>query len=351
MSHTIALQFEDGVTRFISCNPNEKLSDAAYRQKVNIPLDCRDGACGTCRGHCESGSYDMPASSYIDDALTPEEAAQRKVLACQMRPTSDCVVTIPATSAACKTAASSHGGAIASVEQVSESTIRFAVALDHPTGLDFLPGQYVNVQVPGSAQARSYSFSSAPGAAQAAFVVRNVPGGLMSGYLAGEAQAGQPISFAGPFGSFYLRPVQRPVLMLAGGTGIAPFLSMLDVLAGQGFAHPVRLVFAVTRDCDLVALEQLERIAAAHPRFSYVTCVADPDSSHSRKGYATAHVEPGWLNGGDADVYLCGPVPMVDAVRNWFATIGVQPANFYYEKFSASNAADSAAGGTAGGRP
>jgi benzoate/toluate 1,2-dioxygenase reductase subunit len=66
-------------------------------------------------------------------------------------------------------------------------------------------------------------------------------------------------------------------------------------------------------------------------------------------------VEPGWLNGGDADVYLCGPVPMVDAVRNWFATIGVQPANFYYEKFSASNtansAADSAAGGTAGGRP
>ena len=56
MSHNIALQFEDGITRFISCNDNEKLSDAAYRQKINIPLDCRDGACGTCRGHCESGS-------------------------------------------------------------------------------------------------------------------------------------------------------------------------------------------------------------------------------------------------------------------------------------------------------
>jgi len=97
MSHNIALQFEDGITRFISCNDNEKLSDAAYRQKINIPLDCRDGACGTCRGHCESGSYDLPASSYIEDALTPEEAAQGHILACQMRPTSDCVVKIPAT--------------------------------------------------------------------------------------------------------------------------------------------------------------------------------------------------------------------------------------------------------------
>jgi len=113
------------------------------------------------------------------------------------------------------------------------------------------------------------------------------------------------------------------------------------VLADQAFTQPVRLVFAVTRECDLVALEQLERIAAAHPRFSYVTCVADPDSAHPRKGYATAHVEPGWLNGGDADVYLCGPVPMVDAVRNWFTSIGVQPANFYYEKFSASSATGS----------
>ncbi|MES2261756.1 MAG: benzoate 1,2-dioxygenase electron transfer component BenC [Pseudomonadota bacterium] len=339
MSHTIALQFEDGVTRFINCNPNEKLADAAYRQKVNIPLDCRDGACGTCRGHCESGSYDMPASSYIDDALEAQDAAQGYVLACQMRPTSDCVVKIPATSAACKTAASSHPGTLASVEHVSESTIRFAIDLQQPDALTFLPGQYVNVTIPGTDLARSYSFSSVPGARQASFVVRNVPGGRMSSYLDDAAQPGQQIAFSGPYGSFYLRAVQRPVLMLAGGTGIAPFLSMLDVLAQQGFAQAVRLVFAVTHDRDLVALAQLDRIAAAHPQFSYCTCVASPDSAHPRKGYATEHVEPSWLNGGDVDAYLCGPVPMVDAVRTWLGNIGVQPANFYFEKFSASSGA------------
>jgi len=341
MTHTIALQFEDGVTRFISCNPNEKLADAAYRQKVNIPLDCRDGACGTCRGHCESGQYEMPPESYIEDALEPQDAAAGHVLPCQMRPTSDCVVRIPATSAACKTGVADFGGTIAAVEQLSASTILFAVALDQPDALDFLPGQYVNVTVPGTAQTRSYSFSSAPGAGIASFVVRNVPGGLMSGYLTGTAQAGQPVSFAGPFGSFYLRPVQRPLLLLAGGTGIAPFLSMLDVLAAKGFSHPVRLVYAVTNDHDLVELDHLDRIAAAHPRFQYVTAVAAGASSHPRKGYATAHVEPGWMNGGDVDVYLCGPVPMVEAVRAWLDSTGVKPANFYFEKFSAST------GGTA----
>jgi benzoate/toluate 1,2-dioxygenase reductase subunit len=342
MTHTIALQFEDGVTRFISCNPNEKLSDAAYRQKVNIPLDCRDGACGTCRGHCESGQYDMPPDSYIEDALEEQDAAAGYVLACQMRPTSDCVVKIPATSAACKTGVGDFAGTIAAVEQLSASTIRFSVALDAPDELDFLPGQYVNVAVPGAGQTRSYSFSSAPGAAHASFVVRNVPNGLMSTWLTAQAKAGQPISFSGPYGSFYLRPLQRPLLLLAGGTGIAPFLSMLDVLAARGFSQPVRMVYAVTNDHDLVGLDQLERIAASHPQFEYVTTVAADASVHPRKGYATAHVEPGWLNGGDVDVYLCGPVPMVEAVRGWLDSTGVKPASFHFEKFSATSTAGGA---------
>ena len=337
MSHTIALQFEDGVTRFISCNPNEKLADAAYRQKVNIPLDCRDGACGTCRGLCESGRYDMPPESYIEDALEPQDAAAGYVLACQMRPTSDCVVRIPATSSACKTGVHSFGGKIAEVTALSPSSFRFSVALDEPDALDFLPGQYVNVTVPGTQETRSYSFSSAPGASLASFVVRNVPGGLMSSYLANAAKVGDAISFAGPFGSFYLRPLQRPLLLLAGGTGIAPFLSMLDVLDKQGFSQPVKMVYAVTNDHDLVELDHLDRIAAAHPQFEYITCVSSDASCHLRKGYATAHVEPGWVNDGEVDVYLCGPVPMVEAVRGWLDGLGVKPANFYFEKFSASS--------------
>jgi benzoate/toluate 1,2-dioxygenase reductase subunit len=334
MTFKIALQFEDGAMRFIECAPTETVSDAAYRQKINIPLDCRDGACGTCRGFCESGDVDMPASSYIDDALTPEDAAKGFILACQARPRSNLVVQVLASSAACKSAPTTHAATIASVEQLSESTIGLAV--DLADTISFLPGQYVNVGIPGTTLTRAYSFSSPPGGQRAAFVIRNVPGGKMSSYLTGAASPGQPIPITGPFGSFYLRPVVRPTLFLAGGTGIAPFLSMLEDLATTGSEHPVRMVFGVTNDIDLVAIDQLDALAQRLPNFEYRTCVVAEASGHARKGYVTAHVDPAWLNDGEADVYLCGPVPMVEAVRHWLEASGTPPRNFHYEKFSAS---------------
>ena len=94
MEYNIALQFEDGVTGFIKCEADETVAEAAYRQKFNIPVDCLDGACGTCRCHCESGSYDMHPDMYIEDALTEAEAAEGYVLTCQMIPESDCVIKV-----------------------------------------------------------------------------------------------------------------------------------------------------------------------------------------------------------------------------------------------------------------
>ncbi len=199
-----------------------------------------------------------------------------------------------------------------------------------------MPGQYVNVQIPGTDLTRAYSFSSGPGAQVASFVVRNVPNGRMSSYLSDIAKPGESISFAGPNGSFYLREIKRPVLFLAGGTGIAPFLSMLEYLAVSGPDHPIKMVFSVTNDMDLVALDQLEAMKIKLPGFEYRTVVASAESGHDRKGYVTEHIENEWLNQGDVDVYLCGPVAMVDAVRNWLAGAGVTPANFLFEKFSPS---------------
>ena len=72
MTFQIALNFEDGVTRFIECRPSEVVSDASYRQRINIPLDCRDGVCGTCKSFCESGEYEL--GDYVpDEAMTEDE--------------------------------------------------------------------------------------------------------------------------------------------------------------------------------------------------------------------------------------------------------------------------------------
>lgn len=332
MTHQVALSFEDGITRFITCAPHETVADASYKARINIPLDCRDGACGTCKSWCESGDYD--GGDYIEDALTDDEAEQGYALPCQMMPQSDLVLQIPTTSAMAKTQAATYQSTISGIQRFSDTTTGFTLELDERAELAFLPGQYVNVGVPGTEMSRSYSFSTGPSAREVSFLVRITDGGAMSGYLRDRAAVGDRIEFTGPMGGFFLRELKRPALFLAGGTGLAPLLSMLEKLTTVDLDHPVHLLYGVTTDEDLVELDKLEHYASAIPQFTFDYCVADEASGAVKKGYVTDHFEPQHLNDGDVDVYLCGPPAMVEAVRAHMGVEGIEPANFYYEKFA-----------------
>lgn len=329
MSYSIALNFEDGVTRFIECGPQEKVLDAAYRNRINLPMDCSDGVCGTCKCQAESGDYEL-IDDYIEDALTDDEAEQGLVLTCQMIPKSDCVITVPVASTMCKTGTETFKATVTEVRRYDDAAFELLIDSSEKAP-GFLPGQYVNIVVPGSQEHRSYSFSSAPGETMG-FLIKQVPNGLMSTWL-DSASAGIELDLIGPLGTFYLRPVSRPLLFLAGGTGLAPFLSMLEVLAKQESNQPIHMLYAVTRDQDLVLVEALEAYAARLANFSFTTIVADENSTHPQKGYVTHHLEPKMLHDGDVDVYLCGPPPMVDAVNDYMKANNMTPANFYYERF------------------
>jgi benzoate/toluate 1,2-dioxygenase reductase subunit len=335
MSYRIALNFEDGITRFIECRAGDTVADASYRVGINIPLDCRDGACGTCKGFCESGQYDN--GSYIDDAMTEEEAKEGYVLACQMRPQSDCVVRISATSNVCKTSISAFKGHISAIDHLSQTTTSFSLKLESEPPLTFLPGQYVNIVVPEKGgQKRSYSFSSSPHAPEVSFLIRNTPSGLLPSFMRERAKVGVQMEFMGPLGSFYLREIRRPLLFLAGGTGLAPFLAMLETISHTGSKYPIHLIYGVTNDPDLVLVEQLERLVHRIPNFAFSRCVADEKAAYPNKGYVTRYIEPVHMHDGDVDVYLCGPPAMVDAVRNHMDEQGMSSANFYFEKFANS---------------
>lgn len=334
MTFQVALSFEDGVTRFIRCGPNETVADASYKARINIPLDCRDGACGTCKSLCESGRYD--GGDYIEEALTDDEADSGYCLPCQMTPQSDLVLQIATTSDVAKTAAATYSATITEIRRFSDSTVGFTVAIPNRDDLVFLPGQYVNITVPGTDQARSYSFSTGPHTGDLAFLVKITDGGLMSEYLRDRAQVGDPLEFTGPFGSFFLRERKRPALLLAGGTGLAPVLSILDKIATEDGDLPVHLIYGVSADQDLVELDKLEAHAQALPNFTFDHVVSDPASTAKNKGYVTGLFEPEHLHDGDIDIYLCGPPPMVEAVRTHLTDEGIAVANFYFEKFNNS---------------
>ncbi len=283
-------------------------------------MDCSDGVCGTCKCHCASGEYDL-GEDYLDEALSDDEAQNRQVLTCQMVPTSDCVIDVPVAAAQCKTTLANIGAQVRQVNLLSDTAIELVVALDEP--LAFLPGQYVNIQVPGTPHVRAYSFSSQPGSLEGRFLIRNVPGGMMSQWLTQRARPGDRLTLSGPMGSFYLRHGERPLLMLAGGTGLAPLLSMLHTLQTQGSQRPVMLLYGVTRDCDLVKTDALDTFTQQLTGYRWLPVVADENSTCPQRGFVTDHLDDAMLNNGDVDIYLCGPPPMVNAVATALRDRGI----------------------------
>lgn len=329
---TIILNFEDGVTRIIESNPYETVSDAAYRLGINIPLDCADGACGTCKCLCKSGNYDP--GDYIDEALTDEEAEEGFGLACQMRPETDLVVEILASSAACKVEVSTYKTTISEVTFLSSEIVKLGVITDNNSKIGFLPGQYVNIEVPGSAgQTRSYSFVNRPDSSELTYLIRLVPEGLMSNYLRNEAKIGDTLQLKGPLGSFYSREITKPTLFFAGGTGIAPFISMLEKIATQDIQHPIILFYGATTEENLVELDRLNSFTEKLP-LRILSCVSCNDyAGQVAKGFVTQWINKQELTQREYDVYICGPNAMVDAVKDTLATNEINYENFYLEKF------------------
>ncbi|NNG18047.1 1,6-dihydroxycyclohexa-2,4-diene-1-carboxylate dehydrogenase [Naumannella sp. ID2617S] len=331
----VALAFEDGVTRFITVADDQSVADAAYRQRINIPVDCNDGACGTCKAFCESGDYDP--GFYVEDALTEDEASKGYLLACQAKPQSDLVLQINSTSAVAKTQTATYTGTVTDVHRYSDNVMRLRMTIPNRDKLAYLPGQYVNIHVPGSDETRSYSFSNDPGTEELEFLVKIIPGGLMSTWLSTEAKVGDEVTFTGPHGSFFLREAHRPVLMVAGGTGLAPMLSMLRTVAASDSSRTIHLVYGANTDAEAVELETLEALTSEIKNFTWDHCIADPKSSAKNTGYVMGIIAAEHLHAGDAAVYLCGPPPMVEAVRTHFDNeLGIEPTGFYYEKFTSA---------------
>ncbi len=231
MNHKVALSFADGKTLFLPVGHDDLLLDAALRHGINLPLDCREGVCGTCMGRCEAGSYSL---DYADeDTLSAADLEQRKVLACQTRVRSDAAFYFDFASTLCHAAAAqAHSGVVRELRLLSEDTA--LLRLDAGAAgrqLDFLPGQYARLQVPGSDCRRAYSFANRPNPQNhLQFLIRLLPGGAMSDYLRQGCRVGDEIRFEAPLGTFYLRQVERPLLLVAGGTGLSAFLGMLDEL-------------------------------------------------------------------------------------------------------------------------
>ncbi|MDB5838293.1 MAG: hypothetical protein JWQ23_245 [Herminiimonas sp.] len=333
--HQITAIFEDAKSIQFPARPNEIVYQAAYRAGITLEHDCLEGACGSCKALCTHGEFVI--DDYSDEALMQSELDQGYTLLCKMTAKTPCVVELPypSTFLSEKHAPQWLPATVTEVESVSSSVKRLVIRLQEG-GIDFLPGQYVHMEVPGTDAVRSYSFANAPGSQELEFFMKVYPQGAMSDYLGERAAVGDVIRIKGPAGHFYLRAPKRPILMIAGGTGLAPMLSMLRSLSQATGLPPLRLSYGVNEASEFFGEAELQSLAAGLP-LTVDRVAVSAQEWEGPVGHVTALLAPELLNGGDCDAYLCGPPPMIEAVTAWLRDNGLKADHIHAERFVTSS--------------
>ncbi|MBE7928890.1 ring-hydroxylating dioxygenase ferredoxin reductase family protein [Pseudomonas saudiphocaensis] len=337
--HHVTLNFADGVTHSFSVPRGANILDAAIEAEMPVLYQCRSGSCSSCICNLADGdAATLPGAS--STLLASEyEAGQRLLCVSQAR--SDCTFNLGYGSEVGASAAHEVHAFIDSVERIASNVVKLTLELAEGEWMEFRPGQFMQIVVPGLGVLRSYSPSSTQvDLPKMEFLIRLLPGGAMSGFLEHEAETDQVLTLSGPYGAFFLREESRraPHIFVAGGTGLAPILSMIDTLRqGGGRKPPMLLSFGCAVPEALFSLEDIELRQQWLPTLETRICVDREATEGLHLGSPVSALREGDVTSPDTVAYLCGPQPMIDAATARLIELGVKPENIFAEQFVASN--------------
>ncbi|RJF89372.1 monooxygenase [Oleomonas cavernae] len=321
----------------IAVDGSQTLLEAALAQDVAFPHNCTVGTCGSCKCRLVSGK--VSALTDFGYTLSKEELEAGFILACQARLKS--AVTVEVESPAANTPPPEQfQGRIARSDDLTHDIKSVTVALDRP--MNYIAGQYANVLVDGI-PARSYSFAAAPernGRQEITFYIRKIPGGALTERLFAGQLSAAAVGIDGPHGTFYLRQGDGPIICIAGGSGLAPLLSLLQDARKNRVRRRCVMLFGARTQADLYGLDQIEEIARDWlPAFRFVPVLShEPEDSDWRglRGFVTSHLAALLPQGDPAEFqsYMCGPPPMIDAAVTVMTGLGIPLASIHYDKFT-----------------
>ncbi len=323
--------------REVTCRDDQTILDACLRAGVWLPHSCTHGTCGTCKADLLSGDVDHGAASGF--ALMDFERDEGKVLLCQACPRGDIVIEgdVEIDEDLGLSAVQDGSGTVVELVEIARDIRLVRIELDAP--LQFAPGQYVSLRVPGSTATRTYSMANAPAEDRMVELnIRRTENGLATdGWVFRTMEKGERVDFSGPYGRFVFRKSRpEPAIMIAGGTGLAPMLSMIrTVFSDPSSEHVVHLYQGARTRADLYGFEELSELAAANPeRFHYNACLAEEDGvAGARLGMVTDVLAADIPRCQGYVGYVCGPPPMVEAAMRLLMSRRLFPRNIYREDF------------------
>lgn len=325
----IKINDEDAFTVDGGC----KLLDALYDQRVFIPSACGgQGTCGFCKVQVLDGGGPLLPTEL--PYLTPGERGDNVRLACQIKVKEDITIHVKEEFLNIQ----EFTAEVMSAEMKTADTRELRFQLKDPAEIDFRPGQYVQVFVPGSGDNvfRAYSVASPPSEKNVVeLLVRLIPGGLGSTYLH-NVQTGDEVRFTGPYGEFEMTDADTELICVGGGCGMAPMRSILRHIQETSPQRHCSLYFGARTDQDTMYMDEFEAMAETMPNLRIHYALSESEKSpdwDGETGFIHESVDRYMAEEGDRQAFLCGPPLMIDATMKVLDAKGVPAERVFYDKF------------------
>jgi len=332
--------------RHFEVQDGEVILAAGIRQGIGLPYGCKDGACGSCK--CKLISGQVSHGPHQAKALSAEEEASGHVLTCCATPQSDVVLESRQVTAEGAFPIKKMPVRVISLDRVSSDVIVMQLQLPATDTFAYHAGQYVEFLLRDGSR-RSYSMANAPhtqlNQARLELHLRHMPGGLFTDQVFSTLKEKDILRVEGPFGSFYLREdSQKPMVLLASGTGFAPIKALIEHMQHKGITRPVSLYWGARRPADLYMHDWVVAQAAQMPHLRYIPVVSNAlpeDAWSGRTGFVHQAVVQDTPDLSGHEVYACGaPIVIESAQRDYVQSHGLPAEAFFADSFT--SAADKA---------
>jgi Na+-transporting NADH:ubiquinone oxidoreductase subunit F len=271
--------------------------------------------------------------------LTTDEIADNIRISCQVKVRNDLAVLVPEELFLVK----QYRGRIERIIDLTHDIKQVRIGLIEPETIEFTPGQYIQLQAPaygGNPEPvyRAYSMSSLPSDDDAVeTIIRLVPGGICTTWVFTKLAEGDEVIFSGPYGDFRLSETDREMVWVAGGSGMAPFWSMLRHMKENGIRRKCTYFFGAVHRKDLFLLDELQQLEAELDWFTFIPALSaegECDDGACQTGLITEVVDRCLTDATQAEAYLCGSPGMIDAAVKVLRAKGVTEEHTYYDKFA-----------------
>ncbi|MCB1137611.1 MAG: 2Fe-2S iron-sulfur cluster binding domain-containing protein [Leptospiraceae bacterium] len=319
----------------IQVDSKTTILQAALDQGLTYPHRCRVGSCTSCKTKLVDGKIkELTDTAYV---LSMEDIQGGTILACQSIPKCDLTIDVALGDAP----AEEFEGTITRVDSLTHDILGITLSLDR--SIFYTAGQYADLAFEGLDRPRNYSFASRSlpqGNREVRFQIRKVPGGRFTEWLFEKDRTGAKLKVGGPFGEFQLKPADAPLLFIAGGSGMAPILSILESAGGEDLQRDAVYLFGARTQADLYAIEEIKNATRKwQGKFEFIPVLShEPDESdwHGRRGLVTEML-PEIKKLGERHAYLCGPPGMIDAALDHLKGSGIQDGNIHFDRFTDSS--------------